>query len=207
MLKHLVLDMGRVMVDYHPDAIWHRFGVTDEGDLRLLREVVTDSPEWALMDWGYLSDTAFETIARPKLPERLHAVLHRYLFRWFDPIEPVPGMAELVRDYKKRGLGIYLLSNASPRQHDYWPMVPGHEVFDGTVISADVKLVKPMPDIYRLLLDRFRLRAQDCLFVDDVAANVAAARLVGMDGFVFRYNPEDLRRYIDRRLSETPSAD
>ena len=51
-------------------------------------------------------------------------------------------------ELKKAGYGVYLLSNASYRQHEYWPRVPGSQYFDGTLISADVKLVKPLSLIH-----------------------------------------------------------
>ena len=86
-----------------------------------------------------------------RLPERLHEQAHLLVDRWDRPILPVPGMAELVRELKEAGYGVYLLSNASYRQHEYWPRVPGSEYFDGTLISADVKLIKPCAEIYELL--------------------------------------------------------
>ena len=90
-----------------------------------------------------------------------------------------------MEELKNLGYGLYLLSNASYRQHDYWPLIPCSKFFDGTLISADVKLVKPQPEIYRLLFKKFSLKPEECFFVDDSPANVEGAHYCGMTGAVF----------------------
>jgi 2-haloacid dehalogenase len=65
-------------------------------------------------------------------------------------------------------------------------------LFRGIVVSAEERCVKPEPGIYRVLLDRYRLEAADCVFVDDSLVNVDGARAVGMHGLHFR-DPVQLR--------------
>ena len=101
---------------------------------------------------------------------------------------------KLIRELKEKGYGIYLLSNASLRQHDYWPRVEASRYFDGTLISADVKLVKPQPEIYRLLLEQFRLKGEECFFVDDLPGNIEGAFYVGIPGAVFHNDITRLRQ-------------
>ena len=100
----------------------------------------------------------------------------------YSPAHHSPGMAELVRELKGSGYGIYLLSNASIRQHEYWPRIPASRFFDGTLISADHHVIKPQPEIYRLCLERFGLKAEECIFVDDMAHNVEGAVFCGVCG-------------------------
>ena len=70
------------------------------------------------------------------------------------------------------------------------------KLFDGLVVSSDVRLVKPLPDIYHHLLDRFQLQAEECLFVDDMPLNIDGALQVGIPGFVFRDNVEELEQRV-----------
>ena len=65
----------------------------------------------------------------------------------------------------------------SPCRRSDIPFLSG---FDGIVVSGDERLLKPDPAIYRLLLDRYGLEAEDCVFIDDSKANVEGAREVGM---------------------------
>ena len=66
--------------------------------------------------------------------------------------------------------------------------------FDGKLISCDVKIVKPCPRIYELFTDKFGLDPEECLFVDDATANVAAAIACGWQGIVFHGDAEELKR-------------
>jgi putative hydrolase of the HAD superfamily len=109
---------------------------------------------------------------------------------------PVEGMAELVQELKENGYGIYLLSNASLRQHDYWSKVPGWQFFDGKIISADEKVMKPHPDFYRIALERFALKPEECFFIDDVPANIEGALYCGIPGAVFHGDMALLRRQL-----------
>lgn len=73
------------------------------------------------MDRGSMTEAeAAESMCR-RLPQRLHETAHLLVDRWDRPILPVAGMEQLVSDLKKAGYGVYLLSNASYRQHEYWP--------------------------------------------------------------------------------------
>ena len=189
--------MGNVLIRFVPRHFIEREGVEDPADRELLMKAVYHSVEWPGMDRGDLDEPEMEAIARARLPERLHAVAHRLISEWDVPVEPIPGMEALVRECKARGLGVYMLSNASRRQPEYCVNIPGNECFDGRVISALERCVKPDPKLYQILLSRYGLRAEDCLFVDDTPANVAGAEAVGMNGFHFTGDVEALRRAID----------
>ena len=104
----------------------------------------------------------------------------------------MPGMEDLVRRLKETGYGIWLLSNASKMQPRYWRDVPASRYFDGTLISCDVNVVKPCRKIYRIFTERFSLKPEECLFIDDAPANVAGAIACGWQGIVFHGDAEEL---------------
>ena len=108
----------------------------------------------------------------------------------------INGMYDLVAELKDSGCGIYLLSNASVRQHDYWPRIPASKFFDGKLISADVKVIKPQPEIYRLCLEKFNLNAGECFFIDDAPANSEGALCCGISGAVFHGDVSLLRSQL-----------
>ena len=74
-------------------------------------------------------------------------------------------------------------------------------MLDGFVVSGKEKTVKPGPRIYRILLERYGLRAEECIFIDDNPKNTAGAEAVGIRGLVFQ-DAAQLRRDLDRLLSE-----
>ena len=196
MIQNLILDMGNVLIEFSPDRFISDLGVKDPRIHEILLREIFRSPEWVALDHGDLDEDAALRQICSRLPEDLWWMAEKLVFHWNEPLHPIPGMRELVRDCKAAGMGIYLLSNASVRQKVYWPDVPGSEWFDGVVVSADVKLCKPDPAIYQYLLDTYRLNPRKCLFVDDMRYNVDGAEVVGIPAFHFQNNADKLRRRI-----------
>ena len=192
MIKNIVFDMGNVIIRFDPELFMVRLGLAEE-DRRLLKRELFVSLEWSRMDRGSLTDEEAAEIVCRRVPERLHDAVRRLVGMWDRPILPVEGMYELVEELRGMGYGIYLLSNASFRQHDYWPRVPASKFFDGTLISADVKLVKPQPEIYRLLCDKFSLVPEECVFIDDSTSNAEGAYFCGINALVFHGDAHEMR--------------
>lgn len=64
------------------------------------------------------------------------------------------------------------------------------------MVSADYNRVKPEAELFRLALSKFGIDAKDTLFVDDAPQNVVGGRMIGMEGYLFRRDPENLLSYI-----------
>ena len=195
MIKNILFDMGNVLIHFDRNAFLDRLNVSEEDRQLLMREVFL-SVEWVQMDRGTLCEETAEPLMCRRLPEHLHDAVHSLVSLWDEPMLPVEGMAELVEELKTNGYGIYLLSNASIRQHDYWSKIPGWQFFDGKVISADEKVMKPHPDYYRIALERFGLRPEECFFIDDVPANIEGALYCGISGTIFHKDVPLLRSHL-----------
>lgn len=195
MIKNILFDMGQVLIRFDQKYFIKRLGIEDV-DLDLLLREVYRSVEWVQMDRGTLrEEDAFRSISK-RLPERLHDAAWKLICMWDRPILEVAGMYELVEELKGLGYGIYLLSNASVRQHDYWPRIPASRFFDGKLISADVHVIKPQPEIYRRCLEKFGLQAEECFFIDDAPANIEGALCCGIAGAVFHGDAKLLRSQL-----------
>lgn len=195
MIKNVIFDMGNVLLSFDRDRFLDAIGAQGE-DRRILLNNVYLSVEWARMDRGSMTEEEAAASMCTHVPERLHESVHRLVDAWDRPIIPIPGMAQLVRELKEARYGVYLLSNASYRQHEYWPRVPGSQYFDGTLISADVKLVKPEREIYELMCRTFGLTAEECVFIDDATNNIEGAERVGIHGIVFHGDAEETREKL-----------
>ena len=199
MIRNVVFDMGQVLIRWQPAVLTQRLGLSEEDDALLTRELF-QNVEWVMLDRGVITPEEVTRRVCARLPERLHGTVARLTSSWWEIyLDPVPGMAELVGQLKAAGCGIYLLSNASVALRTYFPRIPGSEYFDGLMVSAEEKLVKPQPEIFRLLCDRFHLKPEECVFVDDSPANVESAILTGMDGLVFFGDAQRLRRELTEK--------
>ena len=195
MIKNIIFDMGNVLIKFDRSIFLDKIGASGEDRETLLREVFL-SLEWSMMDRGSLTEEqAMERMCR-RVPERLHKAVRALTSEWDRPILPIDGMEELVRELKAKGYHIFLISNASYRQHEYWPLIPGYECFEDTVISADVKLIKPQPEIYLYAMYKFGIRPEESVFIDDAGPNVEGAVYSGLRGIVFHGDTGELREKL-----------
>lgn len=128
-------------------------------------------------------------------------VARAYLREAIDRQEPVRATERLVGELKRAGYHLYVLSNMSREFIDFLRRADVYALFDGEVVSCEEGTVKPEPRIYRILLDRYGLDPAQTLFIDDRAANIAAAREAGIDGFLFDpHDPEASCEALRQRL-------
>jgi 2-haloacid dehalogenase len=110
---------------------------------------------------------------------------------------PIEGTVEILGELRRAGVACYALTNMEretyPQRLARYPFL---RCFDGSVVSGYEGVVKPDPRIFELLLSRFHLRASSTLVIDDSAANVEAARSLGMHALRFR-SPEHLRAELE----------
>ena len=196
MIRNIVFDMGNVLIRFDPDSFMDRVGITDPEDRKIVNRELFASVEWALMDMGLETEDTFEPKVLARIPNRLREKVRELLRNWAYPRQYIPGMPELVQRLKNAGYGIYLLSNASVGQPAYWNQLPVSKLFDGTLVSAFVKTVKPCPAIYRLFTEEFKLEEAECVFIDDAPINVAAAVACGWQGIVFHGDPAELEEKL-----------
>ena len=196
MIRNIVFDMGNVLVRFEPERFMDIAGIMDSQDRKMILNELFKSTEWAQMDLGILTEETAEPIVLQRFPDRLRPSVSRLLFHWADQRETVPGMWNMLKRLKNAGYSLYLLSNASVMQHDYWPRFPMSTLFEGKLISCDVGIVKPNPAIYLCFTERFGLQPDECLFIDDQPANVAAAIQCGWSGIVFHGDAEEAEKKL-----------
>lgn len=196
MIRTVVFDMGRVLIHWSGDMLMEKYSLP-AADREMLNRQVFGSLQWMQLDRGTLTEERAMEIFRARLPERLHEIARELVcFWWQQPLRHIEGMAELIRELKGNGYGVYVLSNAGLPLRQYWPRLPGAECFDGVLVSAEEKLLKPQPEIFRTLLERYSLEAEECVFIDDSLANVEGAVYCGMQGIFFRGSAAELRQEL-----------
>ena len=186
MIKNFVFDLGGVIIRFDGNYFIEREGITDPDDRRILLEKLFLSEEWPQMDRGDLNEEEFFTLLKKKLPERLFPVAEHLLFHWADPIEIIPETQRFIKAAKKNGWKLWLLSNAPESIHKVLPKVSGLELFDGTIVSADIHMAKPNVDIFVYALRKFDIRPEESIFIDDRMVNVLGARKAGFHSWLYR---------------------
>ena len=121
----------------------------------------------------------------PRLGHRPH--LHRFREIFFAALDPNEPMIDLMRDLKRSGLRMAMLTNNVQEWEPLWrTMLPVGEIFETVIDSGYVGYRKPERQIYEITLERLRLPATACLFVDDLEVNCEAARELGFTAVQYR---------------------
>lgn len=197
-IKNIIFDMGRVLLKFDPKVSLRTFCNCKE-DEELIYKELFQGPEWIMGDEGIITNGGRYELVKERIPERLHRALKLVVENWEMCMKPVEGAQEFYKFVKENGYGTYILSNACNRFYGYFPKYYDLESFDGVVVSSDVKMIKPNPEIYEYLLKTYSLKPEECLFIDDMEENIRAAGQVGIRGFVFRNNYEELKVMLSNR--------
>jgi putative hydrolase of the HAD superfamily len=194
--------MGNVLARFDA-ALFCSSRAGNPKDAAVLREEVFESVEWARLDRGVITrEEAAGTIGE-RLPKRLRPHAEWLLEHWYDHFKPVPAMERFIGALKKNGYGIYLLSNAGYDFYQFRPSLGALRFFDGELISADVHFLKPDPRIFKALLKKYVLSAEECFFVDDMGVNVEAALHLGFSGMIYRGRVRELRSALEKAGVDT----
>lgn len=195
MTRNIVFDMGNVLSNYNPRKYVESL-LRDHDAAEAVARELFGGPEWLLLDAGTLEESEAVSRVQKRIPQFSEAVASA-MEHWRCVLEPVPGMPELVDRIWQNGYRLYLLSNVSLRFLKYYREVAMFRHFEGFLISAEEKLVKPDPAIFRRLCEKFGLLASECLFIDDIQENVNAAVRLGFHGYRFT-GVKELEQFLTR---------
>ena len=191
--RNIVLDCGNVVTVFDLPALCRLFCENEEDSALLLSAA---DPQWGPLDTGLYPEEELLARCRADLPKRLHEAAGRLFREWVYHMPYVEGMPELIRELRDRHYHLFLLSNAPVRFAETLHFYKIFDLFDGLVVSAPLKLVKPDRAIFNYLLETYALDPARTLFVDDIPHNVEGARACGIDAYRFTGDTEALRRYI-----------
>lgn len=185
MIRNIIFDIGNVLTDFR----WREF-LADKGfDETMVARIARASvltPLWDEVDRGvWETDKLLREFVRmdPEIEPEIrmafgdvHGMVtkHDYAIPW-------------IQRLKDQGYRVYYLSNFSAKAYedcrdalDFMPFM------DGGILSYREKVVKPDAEIYRLLLSRYSMKAEESVFIDDTAKNVEAAEALGIHGICFK---------------------
>ena len=184
MIKNLIFDFGCVLVNWDQHNLYDPYFGSREKTDWFINNICT-------MDWNNETDLgkSFVQAIAEKIAEfpEWEKEIRMYWEQWDKMIGgKVAGMEEWVRELKASGYHVYGLTNWST---ETFPLVkdkfPVFSTLDGIVMSGEESITKPDIRLYQILLDRYNLNAQECIFIDDRHSNTKAAEKLGIHSITF----------------------
>lgn len=185
MIKNVIFDIGQVLAHFRWREYIEDLGITGDDGERVARATVL-GPYWDEVDRGVMTtqeiiEKCVELDSDKEDLIRLFYKDRRQLVTEYDY------SADWITELKNKGYKVYLLSNFGEENFKYICSVYkflGLE--DGRVISYEEKCVKPEPRIYEILLERYSLKPEECVFIDDTLRNIEGAQKFGIKTVHFK---------------------
>ncbi len=195
MIRNIIFDIGNVLADFRWRGFLQDKGF-DEAMIERISKASVESPLWNEIDRGEWSEEKLLQAFVERDPEIEEELREAY--------EDIHGMVTpreyaipWIKKLKENGYRVLFLSNFSKKAEKECPEALAFLPYtDGGILSYQEKMIKPNPEIYRLLLKRYELLPEECVFLDDTLKNVEAAQAEGMMGIWFQTKEqaeEDLR--------------
>ncbi len=196
MSKNVVFDIGGVLADYRIKEFLADKGFDPVMIKRILKASLM-SPCWGQFERGEITEEEALRGFAGLDPEIENELRHAY--------SSLTGMLT-IRDYaiplikklKEAGFHTYYLSNYSKKAYDECgESLAFMPYMDGGLVSFIAGKTKPDPEMYKAFLEKYGLKAEECIFIDDTAENVDAAKQLGFEGIVFT-SYEELLEKLER---------
>lgn len=198
MINTIIFDLGAVLIDWNPDYMYRTI-FDDEQEMRDFLATVT-TPDWnEEQDAGRTLQEGTEWLIQ-KHPHH-EANIRAFYDRWIEMLgDAFDGTVEIFKELKESNkYKIYALTNWSA---ETFPLAQQKfdflNWFDGVVVSGTEKMRKPTPDFYQILLNRYNVKPEESLFIDDNYRNILAAEKLGINSIHFT-SPEQLKAELLKR--------
>jgi putative hydrolase of the HAD superfamily len=174
LIKNIVFDLGNVLLDFDPERYLETLGYQGKVKEQLKSEIFK-TDEWLMLDRGTISQEDAVEIWQQRNPD-LQMEIADVMTEWEKILTLKKDSLEILKSLAAKNYNLYILSNFHEKAFTYVSnKYKFFDYFDGKVISADIGMIKPDPEIYEHLLNKFNLEAGTTLFIDDSPKNIAAA--------------------------------
>ena len=186
---NIVFDFGQVVFSWKPQNFVKKF-FYDPAVCLAVTQAIFEHPDWQEIDRGTLTLDELTKSASQRTGiaiEQLAVMVAQIP----TSLEPIPETVEIIRQLNQNGHKLYALSNMGLVAMDYLEKnYPFLDLFEGKVISSRLKLIKPDPEIFKYLLNKFNLDPQQTVYIDDYAPNIKAA--AGLGFLTIQFTTPDL---------------
>lgn len=198
MIKNIIFDLGNVIINYNQKKIINNFTEKEE-EIKYIYDEIFHAPEWTLMDLGDITNDEAIEIINKRNEFKYEKLTQEFLHEWHKKQPINRDIVEIAKILKNNGYNLFVLSNMANQTYEYFKNDEFFSLCTGIVISAHEHVKKPDEKVYRLLLNRYNLNAEECLFIDDddSGKNYETANKIGIKGRRIMPNQvEDVKKLL-----------
>ena len=194
----IIFDLGGVLVDWNPEYVFLKEFKGDRKKMKWFLENI------CTMDWNEQIDVGklIKDATNEKIKEfpQYENLIRMYYGKWENMLKgEISETVNILKALHSTGYRLFALTNWSA---ETFPVAIKRfdflKLFDGIVVSGQIKMLKPEKEIYEYILNKYKLKSSECIFIDDRLLNVKGAELVGMHGIKFDNSKQmksELKKY------------
>ncbi len=191
-MKNIIFDFGNVIIRFDEDNIISKF-TNDPKEIEFIKNEIINSPEWignGLMDTGFISHEDAASLINDRTNNKYNELVNIFLQNYQKYMILNENVINIIKLLKEKGYKIYMLSNTNELTYNNF-IYKIKDLFDGLVLSYEINMIKPYNGIYNYLLNKYNLKPEESLFIDDRLDNMETANKLGINGRKIIPNSED----------------
>ena len=177
MIKNIIFDIGNVLLNFYPSE--YLKGKYSDEDAAFPFSAIFDTDEWLDLDRGTITEEEALNIFIERNPEK-EIILREMMSDFYNIFTPIDSSVAILKNHRLQGYNLLFLSNIHIGiyghiidKYDFF------EEFDGGIISAKVKQLKPDTDIFFSLIGKYNIKPGESIFIDDTVHNIKTANKLG----------------------------
>lgn len=194
MIKNIIFDIGNVILEYNPKEYLSK-KIINSDLVQIVFKEIFESKEWEMLDRGVIS----EEEAINKIVNRnsdIEYYIRGAFDNWYDLLVPIKETIKVIKVLKHEGYNIYFLSNfhriSFEKIKEKYNFL---DDFNGGIVSFKENLVKPEVDIYKRLLEEYKIKEEESIFIDDMEVNIDAAKGININTILYKDNDSLIKEF------------
>lgn len=195
MIKNVVFDIGNVLVSFKPEE-YVDSKIIDKQIAQRVCGCIFKSEDWLMLDRG--TKTEAEAVRDFCLREaEISEHIQNVMKDWHLMLSPMSETVEILKKLKKKDYKLYYLSNYQVEAFEHISNYDFFSLFDGGILSCNVKLLKPEKEIYEKLTEEYGIKPEESIFIDDTLVNVEGAAKQGFGTINFKGCEDLIKKLVE----------
>lgn len=194
MYKNIIFDIGNVLLNFKPEEYLKTKIIESDKILEVYKELF-QSKEWLMLDRGTITEEEAKSILINKSSKNGHLIKLAFE-NWYEMLTPIEDSVKILKELKDADYKVYFLSNYHllafenvTKRYNFF------NFFDGGVVSYKENQIKPEEEIYKRIIEKYKIKPKESIFIDDGQSNIDGASKLNFNTILFK-SSKDLREKL-----------
>lgn len=200
MIRNIIFDIGNVIWEKTPKIFLKDIDIEEETK-EIIEKNIFDNPLWINLDKGIYDLNSYFEVIRDTLPVDTQDIAKKILTELYKNRNFNKEIIELIKELDEK-YNIYILSDNNMDYYEYLKTTELDDYIDGWCVSAIYNEMKKDTKLFKILFNKYKLKPEECYFIDDKKENIEIGKSFGMNGFVLDWEENKFNDLInDMRIN------